>query len=289
MINPVIFSIKLFGFTLALRWYGVLVMLGAVTAAWIAEREINRRGEKGEKIWDALVWVLPIGIIGARIWYVANNILGGSTYYLETPIKILYVWEGGLHIFGGFLFGGIALIMYLRNQKMDVWLFLDSIAPAALIGQAIARPANFINQELYGQPTNLPWGIPIQAEHRLAQYANLNLFPVETTRFHPTFAYEMIWNFLAALFLIWYSRHYQERMKPGAVFGAWLILAGVGRSVIELFRPDQPLIPGTFMTYSMAVSMLMAISGVFMLLVRYGKVKFAFAKNWEEEYQISQP
>ena len=289
MINPVIFSINLFGFNLALRWYGVLVMLGAVTATWIAEKEINRRGEKGEKIWDALMWVLPIGIIGARMWYVANNILGGSTYYLENPIKTLYVWEGGLHIFGGFLFGGIALIMYLRNQKMDAWLFLDSIAPAALIGQAIARPANFINQELYGQPTSLPWGIPIQAEHRLAQYANLNLFPVETTRFHPTFAYEMIWNFLAALFLIWYSRHYQERMKPGAIFSAWLILAGIGRSVIELFRPDQPLIPGTFMTYSMAVSLLMAVIGVLMLLVRYGKLKFAFAENWEQEYQISQP
>jgi phosphatidylglycerol:prolipoprotein diacylglycerol transferase len=289
MINPVIFSINLFGFTLALRWYGVLVMLGAITAAWIAEKEINRRGEKGEKIWDALVWVLPIGIIGARMWYVANNILGGSTYYLEYPIKTLYVWEGGLHIFGGFLFGGIALIMYLRNQKMDVWLFLDSIAPAALIGQAIARPANFINQELYGQPTNLPWGIPIQAEHRLAQYANLNLFPVETTRFHPTFAYEMIWNFLAALLLIWYSRHYKERMKPGAAFGAWLVLAGIGRAFIELFRPDQPLIPGTKITYSMAVSILMAILGVLMLLVHYGKLKFAFAENWEEEYKISQP
>jgi phosphatidylglycerol:prolipoprotein diacylglycerol transferase len=235
------------------------------------------------------VWVLPIGIIGARVWYVVNNIFGGSTYYIENPIKMLYVWEGGLHIFGGFLFGGIALILYLRKQKMDVWLFLDSIAPVTLIGQAIARPANFINQELYGQPTNLPWGIPIQAEHRLSQYANLNLFPVETTRFHPTFAYEMIWNFLAALLLIWYSRHYKERMKPGAAFSAWLILAGIGRSVIELFRPDQPLIPGTFITYSMAVSILMAVLGVLMLLVRYGKLKLAFAENWEEEYKISQP
>jgi phosphatidylglycerol:prolipoprotein diacylglycerol transferase len=289
MINPVIFSLNLFGFPLTLRWYGVLVMFGAVIATWLAEKEINRRGEKGESIWDALVWVLPIGIIGARVWYVVNNIFGGSTYYIENPVKILYVWEGGLHIFGGFLFGGIALILYFRKQKMDVWLFLDSIAPVTLIGQAIARPANFINQELYGQPTNLPWGIPIQAEHRLSQYANLNLFPVETTRFHPTFAYEMIWNFLAVLLLIWYSRHYKDRMKPGAAFSAWLILAGIGRSVIELFRPDQPLIPGTFVTYSMAVSILMAVLGVLMLLVRYGKLKFAFAENWEEEYKISQP
>lgn len=289
MINPVIFSLKLFGFTLALRWYGVLVMLGVIVGAWLAEKEINRRGEKGEKIWDALVWILPIGIIGARVWYVVNNILGGGTYYIENPIKTLYIWEGGLHIFGGFLFGGIALVMYLRKQKMDVWLFLDSIAPATLIGQAVARPANFINQELYGQPTNFPWGIPIQAEHRLSQYADLNLFPVETIRFHPTFAYEMIWNFLAALILIWYSRQYKERMKPGAAFSAWLIAAGVGRSIIELFRPDQPLIPGTSITYSMVASILMAVLGVLMLLVRYGRLRFAFTNNWEKEYEISQP
>jgi len=228
------------------------------------------------------------------MWYVVNSIFGGSTYFIENPVKILYVWEGGLHIFGGFLFGGIALILYLRKQKMDVWLFLDSIAPVTLIGQAVARPANFINQELYGQPTSLPWGIPIQAEHRLSQYANLNLFPVETTRFHPTFAYEMIWNFLAALFLIWYSRHYRERMKPGAAYGAWLVLAGIGRAMIELFRPDQPLIPGdqplipgTLITYSMAVSILMAVLGLLMLLVRYGRLKIPFTENWEEEYKIS--
>jgi phosphatidylglycerol:prolipoprotein diacylglycerol transferase len=289
MIDPVIFSFKLFSLTLTLRWYGVLVMFGAVVGTWLAEREINRRGEKGETIWDALVWVLPAGIIGARLWYVVNAMLGGNTYYMENPIKILYIWEGGLHFFGGLLFGAIALLIYLRQQKMDPWLFLDAIAPAALIGQALARPANYINQELYGQPTNLPWGIPIQADHRLAQYADLSQFPVETTRFHPTFAYEMVLNILAGLFLLWYARQYKERMKPGAVFGAWLILAGIIRAFIELFRPDQPLIPGTALTYSMAFSLLMAVAGAVMLLVRYGKLQLAFAENWENEYQVLQP
>jgi phosphatidylglycerol:prolipoprotein diacylglycerol transferase len=289
MIDPVIFSFKLFNLTLTLRWYGVLVMLGAVVGAWLAEREINRRGEKGESIWDALVWVLPAGIIGARLWYVVNATLGGSTYYKENPAQILNIPQGGLHFFGGLLFGAIALYIYLRQQKKDIWLFLDSIAPAALIGQAIARPANFINQELYGPPTNLPWGIPIQADHRLAQYADLSQFPVETTRFHPTFAYEMVLNILAGLFLLWYARQYKERMKPGAVFSAWLVLAGIIRAFIELFRPDQPLIPGTAVTYTMAFSLLMAIAGAVMLLVRYGKLQFAFAENWEDDYKVLQP
>lgn len=287
MIDPVIFSFKLFGLTLTLRWYGILVMLGAIAGTWLAERGINRRGEKGETIWDALVWVLPIGIVGARLWYVVNATLGGNSYYMENPVKILYIWEGGLHIFGGFLFGAIALLMFLRQQKMDTWLFLDAIAPATMIGQALARPANFINQELYGPPTQLPWGIPISAEHRLAQYADLSQYPVETTRFHPTFAYEMILNFIIALFLLWYARQYKERMKPGALFGAWLVGAGLSRSFIELFRPDQPRFTGSIVTYSMAVSLLMAVTGVIFLLVRYGKLKFAFAEGWEEEYKIT--
>jgi len=290
MIDPIIFSFKLFGgITLTLRWYGVLVMLGAVVGAWMAEKEINRRGENGESIWDALVWVLPVGIIGARLWYVANSILGGSTYYVDKPAAIINIPEGGLHFFGGLLFGAIALLIFLRAKKMDIWLFLDAIGPVTLIGQAIARPANFINQELYGQPTQLPWGIQIDAMHRIAPYADLNQYPVETTRFHPTFAYEMILNLLVALFLIWYSRQYQERMKPGSVFGAWLVFAGLARAFIELFRPDQPLVPGTSISYTAAVSLLMAVAGVLFLLVRYGILKFAFAENWEDEYQVVKP
>lgn len=286
MIDPVIFSFKLFVWTITLRWYGVLVMLGAVVGAWIAEREIRRRGENGEAIWDAMVWVLPAAIIGARLWYVANNMLGGSSYYLDNPAKIFYVWEGGLHFFGGLLFGGIALYLYLTNNRMDFWLFLDSIAPAALIGQALARPANFINQELYGQPTKLFWGIPIDAEHRLAQFSDLSRFPVESTRFHPTFAYEMILNIIFGLLLLWIARQYSEKMKPGAIFAGWLISAGLIRAFIEFFRPDQPRIGDSFITYSMFVSLLMAIAGVVMLLIRYGKLQPAFARGWEEDYHI---
>jgi phosphatidylglycerol:prolipoprotein diacylglycerol transferase len=287
MIDPVIFSFKLFVWTITLRWYGVLVMFGAVVGAWIAGKEIQRRGENGEAIWDAMVWVLPLGIIGARLWYVANNILGGSSYYLDNPAKILYVWEGGLHFFGGLLFGAIALYFFLKSNGMDFWLFLDSIAPAIFIGQALARPANFINQELYGQPTKLPWGILINnLSSRLPQYSDLTQYPLETTRFHPTFAYEMILNILLGLLLLWISRQYADKMKPGAVFAGWLIAAGLARAFIEFFRPDQPLIGDSFVTYSMLVSFLMAVAGVVLLLVRYQKLQAAAAEGWEEEYQI---
>jgi len=157
MIDPIIFSFKLFGLTLTLRWYGVLVMLGAVVGTWLAEREINRRGEKGETIWDALVWVLPAGIIGARLWYVVNATVAAVPITRKTRADPKHS-AGRPAFLGGLLFGAIALYIYLRQQKKDIWLFLDAIAPAALIGQALARPANYINQELYGPPTNLPWG-----------------------------------------------------------------------------------------------------------------------------------
>lgn len=287
MIDPVIFDLHRFGLPIVLRWYGVLVMLGAVVGAWLAELEIRRRGENGESIWDGLVWVLPAGIIGARLWYVMNDILGGNTLYTNNPVKIFYIWEGGLHFFGGLLFGAIALYFFLKKNGMDAWLFLDAIAPAALIGQAIGRIANFINQELYGPPTILPWGIHINAEHRtISPYNDLSKFPVETTRFHPTFAYEMILNILLALLLLWISRQYKDKMKPGAIFAGWLISAGLIRTFIEFFRPDQPRIGDSFVSYTMLVSFLMAISGMVMLFVRYGKLQFAFAKNWEEDYQI---
>ena len=288
MIDPVIFTIRLFGFEFPLRWYGVIVMVGVIVGALVVERELKRRGEKSERIWDALIWVLPIGILGARLWYVLNATLGGNSYYAENPIQIINIPQGGLHIFGGFLFGAAALLVYLRRNKLDPWLFLDSAGPAVLIGQGIGRIANFINQELYGPPTTLPWGIQIQADHRLPQYQDLNLFPVETTRFHPTFAYEMLWNFAAAGLLLWLSRRYKEDLKPGALFAGWLVLAGVGRVMIEFFRPDQPKIPGLGISYSSIVAALMAITGAVLLMARYKAINLKFAEDWEEEYQVGE-
>lgn len=303
MIDPVIFQIGNF----ALRWYGVIVMTAVIVGSLIVERELKRRGENSDLIWDALVWwvpfgpviptpigrlrlglplgVLPAGIVGARLWYVLNAILGGNRSYIEDPASILRIWEGGLHIFGGFLLGLVSLLFFLRAHKLDSWLFLDAAGPAALIGQGIGRLANFINQELYGPPTTLPWGIPIQADQRLPQFQGLS----ETTRFHPTFAYEMLWNFVTAGILLWLSRRYEKQLKPGTVFAGWLVAAGVGRTWIELFfRPDQPKIGSTGISYSAIFAALMAILGAVLLLARYKKIDLKFAENWEEEYKVSE-
>lgn len=287
MIDPIIFTIRIGDLAWPVRWYGVIVMVGIIVGSLIVERELKRRGENSELIWDALVWILFPGIIGARLWFVLNATLGGDPTYTQNPAEIIRIWNGGLHIFGGLLFGGIALITYLRWNKLDPWLFLDVAGPAMLVGQAIGRIANFINQELYGPPTTLPWGIKIEAQHRLADYADLIKYPVATTRFHPTFAYEMLWNFFAAGLLLWLSRRYEKDFKPGALFSAWLLLAGIGRVWIEFFRPDQPKIESLGISYSSIAAALMAIAGAVMLMIRFRAINPTFAEDWEEEYQLS--
>ena len=286
MIDPILLSFKLFGIQIELTWYGLIVMSGVLIGAWLAEREVRRYGENSEPFVDAMIWAVVAAILGARLWYVGNAILAGNRSYIEDPLSIIRPPIAGLHFFGGLLFGAIALIYYLRRNGYDAWLFIDAIAPVTLIGQAFGRLGNFINQELYGPPTNLPWGISIPASHRLPEFADLSLYPVETTRFHPTFAYEAILNILAFLFLLWYSRQKEEELKPGTMFSLWLICAGVIRTFIEFFRPDQPQIGDTFITTSMLVSFLMAVVGVVLLLVRNGQLKLAFAEGWEEEYKI---
>lgn len=283
MIDPVMFTIRLFGYERDVYWYGLIVMLGVLVGSMIVERSLKRLGEDSEKLWDALIWVVLIGIAGARLWYVVNATLGGNRVFVENPAQILNIGGGGLHIFGGFLFGAIVLLWFIRRNNLDPWLYLDMAGPGLLIGQAIGRLGNFINQELYGPPTTLPWGIPISAENRLLEFRNLP----ESARFHPTFAYEMLWNFAAAGLLLWLSRRYGKQLKPGTLFAGWLILAGVGRTWIEFFRPDQPKIPELGISYSAVISALMAIAGAVMLMIRYKGLSVSFAEDWEEAYKIT--
>ena len=287
MIDPIIFSFNIGTISIVLRWYGILVMTGVFVGTWVTSAEFKRRNENPDHIWDALIWMIPAGMLGARLWYVANATLGGSKYYIENPIQILNTTQGGLHFYGGLLFGAFALILYARKYKVDLWLFLDSVAPAVFIGQAVARPANFINQELYGPPTNLPWGIKIDAVSRLSQWKDLITYPVETTRFHPTFAYEILWNLFAAELLLLLGRQYDDKIKPGVIFFGWLTLSGIGRVIIELWRPDQPRIPGTNFSYTSLIAVLMAIIGGILLLDKLEIIRIPFLPKGPDSYKLS--
>jgi phosphatidylglycerol:prolipoprotein diacylglycerol transferase len=285
MIDPEIISFNIGNLTIALRWYGLILMGAVMVGAWITDREFQRRGGDAEFVWDALIYVIPAGVVGSRLWYVLNTTLGGSRYFIENPVKIFNIPEGGLHIFGAIVFGGLVAYWYAKRHKIDMLMILDSIAPTLLISQALARPANYINQELYGPPTDLPWGIKIDSFFRIPPWNDLTLYPLETTRFHPTFAYEMIWNLITGGVMLWYSRRYPDKLKPGALFATWLVSAGVGRFIIEYFRPDQPVIPGTAFSYSRLVAILMTIIGILWLLVRYEVIHLSFWSPGRQAYR----
>jgi phosphatidylglycerol:prolipoprotein diacylglycerol transferase len=286
LIDPVIFTIKIGSFSWPIHWYGVIIGVAVAAGALIAEREVVKRGGRAGYIWEILPVVALWGVIGARLWYVINDILGGNSQFLENPIRIFKIWDGGLHIYGAIAVGLYIAFRFTRRYPFDRWMLLDAVAPVLLISQAIGRLGNFINQELYGPPTDLPWGVKIAAEHRMAPWNDLTLYPVETTRFHPTFFYEMIWNLLAALLIIWLTRKLGERFKPGSAFYTWMLLEGVGRFWIEYFRPDQPVIAGTAISYSRIVAALLALLGAFMLLIRYEKIKISFIPPGPEKYLL---
>jgi phosphatidylglycerol:prolipoprotein diacylglycerol transferase len=140
-----------------------------------------------------------------------------------------------------------------------------------LIAQAIGRWGNFINQELYGPPTDAPWGILIDANNRISPYGDLATYPLEM-RFHPTFLYESVLLLLGFIVLVWLNGRFRDSWKKGTLFGVFMIWWGVGRFIVEFFRPDQPTIGSSPITYSMVISLVFALAGLVLVLARFDKL-----------------
>lgn len=245
--SSVAFSIPLpDGSSFPIYWYGILIVIGALAGAYVATIEAKRRGIDSEHVWNALLFCLILGVIGARLYHVISTPTGttiGLQYYLDNPSEILNFRQGGLGIYGAVAGGILAIFFYARYIRMNFWTLVDIAIPGLFLGQAIGRWGNFFNQELYGFPTDLPWGIPIDAQHRLPVFADLTKFPVETTHFHPTFLYESLWNLACAMVVLLVARRW-AKAKPGDMLLLWGILYGFGRFLIEFQRPDAWLISG---------------------------------------------
>ncbi|MBC8161511.1 MAG: prolipoprotein diacylglyceryl transferase [Roseiflexaceae bacterium] len=268
-LDPIIIQIG----PLALRWYGVLMMAGILAASWVAARYVARKGEDPNTLWDMLFWVLIPGLIGARLYYVfvqSPRGPNGLDRYLANPLEILQIWEGGLHIFGGFLFGAAALLLYARANKLNTPVYLDGVALGLPLGQAIARNANFINQELYGPPTTLPWGLRIDDVHRIEPY-NLERYP-EATRFHPLFLYEVIWSALGFALLLWVSRRFAARLRDGDLALLYLIWYPLGRFFIEFLRTDSWFFPGTPFNVVHLIAAIVIVAALSALIVRHRRI-----------------
>jgi phosphatidylglycerol:prolipoprotein diacylglycerol transferase len=250
--DPILFQAGPF----VIRWYGLLIVTGALAAGYIASIEAKRRKEDPDHAWNLLIWCLILGIIGARLYHVLSSPAGASrgfTYYLvEHPFTkldffgvavyfptALLIWEGGLGIIGALLGGILAILIYTRRHQLNLWRWLDIVAPGMLLAQAIGRWGNYFNQELYGPPTNLPWGILItDANQRIPPYNDLTTYPLETTLFHPVFLYESLWNLIGFVLLIWLGRKYASRLLDGDILSGYLIWYSVGRLLLETLRPD---------------------------------------------------
>jgi phosphatidylglycerol:prolipoprotein diacylglycerol transferase len=264
-VDPIIVQVG----PLALRWYGLLIAAGILLASWVASNHISRRGYDGAAVWDVLVLVLIPVLIGARLYYVF--IQAGPqarAYYLANPLEIIQIWHGGLHIFGGFLFGVAALILIARWKKLPLLAYLDAVGLGLPLGQAIGRLGNFINQELYGPPTTLPWGLRIDAEHRLSPYDNLAAYPDEV-RFHPLFLYESLWNLIGFGLLFWASRRFAERLRDGDLFLLYLIWYPFGRFWLEFLRIDSWFFAGTPFNVVHIVTLLAIVGAATVLVLRH--------------------
>jgi len=224
-------------------FYGILIMLGVVAAAFLAQAEAKRHGINPDYIWDSLFWVVLAGIVGARIWHifspppsmVAQGITTG--WYLSHPLDMINIRNGGLGIPGAIIGGAVALWLYCRNKKISFLSLVDTIVPGVALAQAIGRWGNFFNQELYGKPTNLPWKIYIDPAHRVPGFQNYNFFT-------PLFLYESLWNLLNMAILLWMARRFEKWLKAGDLFYIYMIMYSIGRFFLEFLRVDSSQVGG---------------------------------------------
>jgi phosphatidylglycerol---prolipoprotein diacylglyceryl transferase len=267
---------------LPINLYGVILMAGALAAAFLAAYEARRRGYNSEIVWDAFVWVLIGGVIGARIWHILTptplDIARGITtqYYLENPGAALSIWRGGLGIPGAVIGGLLALYIFTRRRKINFGVWADIAAPALALGQAIGRWGNFVNQELYGAPTTLPWGIYIDPMHRLPGFEQFE-------RFHPLFLYESIWNFANMAFLIFISWRFKDRLKPGDVMLTFAIIYPVGRFLLEFLRLNAAEVAG--INANQAFMLIVAVLAAAALIWRHRKPNHAVDKTTKPSLQ----
>jgi prolipoprotein diacylglyceryl transferase len=215
---------------LPLRGYAFAIIIGIVVAIWISERRWEARGGTRGEIADLAVWAVPFGLVGARLYHVVTDPdryfgADGSLW------QILYVWRGGLGVWGAIAAGAVGVLVGCRLRGIKVLPAIDAMAPGVLVAQAFGRWGNWFNQELYGKPTDLPWGLEINP----ANYPSGTSYPPGTT-FHPTFLYESLWCLLAALVLVWADRRW--RLGHGRVVALYVMLYTVERGLVENLRID---------------------------------------------------
>lgn len=212
---------------LKLNAYGLMIALGVVAAVWLCQRRWAARGHDPEDIIAIAMVAVPAGVVGARIYHVITD----NERYRDNWLEAFELWNGGLGIWGGVAGGVLGAYFVIARRGLPFLELLDVAAPALPLAQAIGRLGNWFNQELFGRPTDLPWGLEIDLEHRPVEY-------LEYETFHPTFAYEALWNLLLVAYLLTLGTRVAERLGPGRLFAQYVVGYTLGRLWIELVRID---------------------------------------------------
>jgi prolipoprotein diacylglyceryl transferase len=218
---------------LTLHFYAFCIMLGIVAAVFIGGRRYVAMGGKPGVVGDVALFAVPAGVIGGRLYHVITSPQG---YFGAggKPIEALYIWQGGLGIWGAISLGAVAAYFaYKKSSNRGVISFAqfaDAIAPGLLIAQAIGRFGNWFNKELFGRPLDMPWALEIPFRYRPIGYTNFETF-------HPTFLYEALWCSLMALLLIWIGK--RKQLASGSLFALYVATYSFGRGLIEMIRIDE--------------------------------------------------
>ena len=211
-----------------LRGYALSIILGIVAAIWIGEKRWVARGGRAGEVSDVAIWAVPFGVIGGRIYHVITD---NHLYFRDgaNPVEALYIWRGGLGVWGAIALGAVGVLIACRRHGIKMLPMSDALAPGVLVAQAIGRWGNWFNQELFGKPTDLPWGLEIDPAYRPPGYEDF-------ATFHPTYLYEFVWNLLAFAVIVWLDRRY--RLGGGRVLALYVMGYTLGRGWIEMMRID---------------------------------------------------
>lgn len=282
--NPVILNIGPF----TLTWYGLFIVGGAILATWLASRYARMDGQSPDHVWNLLAWSLIIGIVGARLYHVFSSPANGLgwSYYRENPIEIINFWNGGfrgLGIYGGLLGGVLAFIVYCNWNQLSTLRYLDYFAPNVLLAQAFGRMGNWVNQELYGPPTSLPWAFHINPNYpcqlptdfpaniqpcgtgSIVPFSEESLAWYSANGFHPTFFYEALWNVGAFAVLTLLIRYRGHRMRTGDAVWLYFIFYSLGRFWVEMLRPDAWMAGGLATAQWIALALIVVCSIILFL------------------------
>jgi len=254
---------------LTIHFYALCIITGIAAAIWIGRKRYANLGGNPDDVSEVAIWAVPFGIIGGRIYHVITS---PAQYFGANgnPVDALRIWEGGLGIWGAISLGAVGAYLYFRTHKttLNFRQLLDSLAPGVVVAQAIGRIGNYFNQEVFGKPTELPWGLEIDPVNRADGFESYGTF-------HPTFLYELLWCLVVAVLLIKLPGFLKQiTSKQGDIFALYILGYTLGRVWIESLRIDEAnLILGLRLNIWVSLIVLLTASAYLIASKRRGNTK----------------